>query len=436
MTHARVGRVSRLAAMFFVLFLGQLNSAQAAPITLVPNTLNMFRDTRGLNDVGIGQGDVFQYGATIQGGSQGSTLGAVYPPSGFTDPPANCAPLAVNPGMCANATAFNAGRTAQPWTFQFTNGPDVLNVSGPSLTVNANAILNAVPFPVSVTITQGPTATTPTISWAIPSGFTPDAFRVNIFDRSGPTLPNGQKDVIHSAAIAASATSYTIPAILSSGGVLVVGNNYSINFQVIETRNHAAFTNNNAEILRRSNSFFAFTPNNAGGPPNVHLPQVAPDTNPNDNRGPVYVFSIEQVGPNSVTFIDPVVAVGYEYAIGQGDPNFASVLLPDIGDGAYDVVFNSLHHAVLAGDQFFFPQGGVPTFTVLGIEPSANLDPNDVNAFLTGLTFVTEGHFTGTMTPLTQEIPDATVPVPATVMLLGAGLAAMAASRVFHSERR
>jgi hypothetical protein len=114
MTHARVGRVSRLAAMFFVLFLGQLNSAQAAPITLVPNTLNMFRDTRGLNDVGIGQGDVFQYGANIQGGSQGSTLGAVYPPTGFTDPPANCAPLAVNPAMCANATPFNAGRTAQP----------------------------------------------------------------------------------------------------------------------------------------------------------------------------------------------------------------------------------------------------------------------------------------------------------------------------------
>ena len=433
MTHTGFYRTCVITAMLASFLLGCFTSAFATPITLVPNTLNMFRDTRGLNDVGIGQGDVFQYGATIQGGSQGSTLGAIYPPSGFTDPPANCAPLVVNPGMCANATAFNAGRTAQPWTFQFANGPDALNVAGPTLTDNANAILNAVPFPVSVTISQGATATTPTISWAIPNGFAPDAFRVNIFDRSGPTLPNGQKDVIHSAAIAANATSYTIPAILSAGGSLVAGNNYSINFQVIETRNHAAFTNNNAEILRRSSSFFAFTPTGTSGPPNVHLPQVGSDQNPNDNLGPVYVFSIEQVGPNSVTFIDPVVAVGYLYAIGQGDPNFASVLLPDIGDAEYDVVFNNLHHAVLAGDQFFFPQGGVSTFTVLGIEASANLDPNDVNAFVTGLTFVSEGHFTGTMTPLTQEVP-AAVPVPAALVLVGAGVVAVGISCALRTK--
>src|SRR5262249_55950396 len=155
------------------------------------------------------------------------------------------------------------------------------------------------------------------------------------------------------------------PATLSGGGSLSANNNYVINFQMIETRNHVPFTNSNAQMSRRSNSFFAFTPNNQTGPPNVHLPQVGPDQNPNDNRGPVYVFSIEQVGPNSVTFIDPVVAVGYEYAIGQGNPNFASVLLPDIGDGVYDVLLNNLHHTVLAGQQFFFPQGGVSAFTVL-----------------------------------------------------------------------
>jgi hypothetical protein len=46
-------------------------------------------------------------------------------------------------------------------------------------------------------------------------------------------------------------------------------------------------------------------------------------------------------------------------------------------------------------------------------------------SFITGLTFVTEGSLTGTMTPLTQVVPEA-VPLPATVVLLGAGLAAMA----------
>ena len=428
----RLTRQTSTVLTFIALFVAA-PPVSALPITLVPNTLNMFRDTRGINDVGIGQGDVFQYGANIQGGSLGSTLGAVYPPSGFTDPQAVCAPLTVSPSFCANSTGFNAGRIASPWTFQFRNGADALDVSGPALTTNSNAILNPVPFPVSVTITQGATAATPIISWLIPINFTPDAFRVQIFDRSAPTLPNGTKDIIHSVAVDPSATSYTIPAILSAGGSLVANNNYSINFQVIETRNNVSFaSNNNALILRRSNSFFAFTPNNASGPPNVNLPQVAPDTNPNDNLGPVYIFSIVSVGPNSVTFIDPFVAIGYDYAIGQGDPNFASVLLPEVGNDVYDVIFGNTLNTVLAGQQFFFPQGGVSAFSVRGIEVSAALDPDNVLAFITGLTFVSEGSFTGTMTPIVQFVPEATVPAPATILLLGAVFAALA----FRYRRR
>ena len=45
------------------------------------------------------------------------------------------------------------------------------------------------------------------------------------------------------------------------------------------------------------------------------------------------------------------------------------------------------------------------------------LDPNNVNA----LTFVSEGHIAGPMTPLTQEIPDSVVPLPASLSLLGSG---------------
>ena len=59
--------------------------AEAAPIVLVNGTVNMFRDTRGANNVGVGQGDLLQYGADIVGGSLGTTLGASYPPTGFTD---------------------------------------------------------------------------------------------------------------------------------------------------------------------------------------------------------------------------------------------------------------------------------------------------------------------------------------------------------------
>jgi len=75
-------------------------SASAVPTTLVPNTSNMFRDTRGIN-----KGDDFHFGANIQGEATGSTLG-VYPPDGLTNPQVVCARLTVSPNFCAN-TPFN-----------------------------------------------------------------------------------------------------------------------------------------------------------------------------------------------------------------------------------------------------------------------------------------------------------------------------------------
>ena len=397
-------------------------TASAAPITLVPNTQNMFRDNRGVNNVGVGAGDVVQYGADIQGGSQGTSVSALHT-SGFVDPVAPCGPLAVNANFCAGAFVFQPANL-NGWTIRFTNGPDTTNIAAPSLT----GAETKVPFPASVTISAGATATSPTIRWVVPNGFAPDAFRVNIFDVDGPTLANGSKNVIHSVAIAKDSLSYTIPT-----GVLQLGHNYSINLQLIDLRpgvTEAQFVaaNSNAMILNRSNSYFNFQPI-VGGPPNVHLPTVGPDTTPGDNRGAPYQFNITQVGRASVTFIDPLVAIGYEYAIGAGDPNFASVLLPDVGDGLYDVIFDGAHHAVTAGDQFFFPTEGVSLFTVLGIETSAGLDPLNVNAFITGLTFVADGQFTGTMTPLTELVPDSAVPEPLSLVLVSLGLGAIAAVR-------
>ena len=126
--------------------------AEAAPIVLVNGTVNMFRDTRGANNVGIGQGDVLQYGANIVGGSLGTTLARSYLPTGFTDPQGLCAPLAVNANFCANATPYVINRTAQPWTLRFErpNEAPVL-VAGPAL----GGTEVAVPFPVNVTI-SGP----------------------------------------------------------------------------------------------------------------------------------------------------------------------------------------------------------------------------------------------------------------------------------------
>ena len=55
-----------------LVLLGWVGSADAQPISLVPNTVNMFRDTRGANDVGVASGDRFQFGADIVVGRPGS----------------------------------------------------------------------------------------------------------------------------------------------------------------------------------------------------------------------------------------------------------------------------------------------------------------------------------------------------------------------------
>ena len=401
-----------------LLSLGTLNVAQAAPIELVAGTVNMFRDTRGANNTGAGSGDYFQYGGNIVGGSTGTTVGAVYPATGFTDAQTNCQPLATSPNFCANVTAFSANQIAQPWNlrFQRSGAADVV-VSGPSLAGTASPV----PFPVNVTITGS--GTTPTISWTNPGGFTTDAVRVQIFDL-GTILPNGVAQIIHSQAVVANAGSYAIPVKLSAGGTLANGGNYVFNVQLIDTRGDPAVflqNNNNGEILRRSQSFFNFTPLSGGGPPQAFLPTVV---------NGVYNFAVQNVGPNSVTFIDPFVTTGYNYATGAGNPNFASVLLPTgIGDNMFnlflwngsDYVYSGID--LTGGAQYFFGTGGVSRFSIRGIEVSAGLDPNNVAAFITGLTFVSAGDFTGTMTPLTVEV--SSVPEPGSWALLSLSLGAM-----------
>jgi hypothetical protein len=145
-----------------------------------------------------------------------------------------------------------------------------------------------------------------------------------------------------------------------------------------------------------------------------------------------YQFNLSVV-PGRTNYIDPELAVGYDYQIGDGNPNFLSVNLPDaIGDGLYDLYgFDVGGNETLFAhnwdghDVYTFAAGGVSKFRVLGIETSAGLDPTNTTAFVTGLTFAGKGEFTGTQTPITVavEVPEPPALALVALALVGAGVA-------------
>jgi hypothetical protein len=128
---------------------------------------------------------------------------------------------------------------------------------------------------------------------------------------------------------------------------------------------------------------------------------------------------------NQRIYIDPEVATGYDFAVTSG-PNIESAVFPILaGDtDGYDIYgFDATTHAydILLGHAsggvvFTFANGGVSEFGVRGIDVAAGLDPNNTQAFVTGLTFVSAGDVSMT------QAPTAIVPEPETYAMLLAGL--------------
>ncbi len=130
-------------------------------------------------------------------------------------------------------------------------------------------------------------------------------------------------------------------------------------------------------------------------------------------------------------FIDPDIAVGYDYTVHSG-PNVIEVLIPDVlpnGDGDFIIVVNGVQYPISAGNPFnIFANtgivGGVDEFSILGISTDEALDPADDMAFVTGLTFVGAG-----TADISQAAIIVSVPEPGVWLLLSVGMMAVFTSR-------
>jgi len=108
-------------------------------------------------------------------------------------------------------------------------------------------------------------------------------------------------------------------------------------------------------------------------------------------------FTNVQVENGEIVYIDPEIAVGYDYTTSL--INFEAVTLPALPvDMIFQVSFGDgtqqFTRTVASNDEFIFTDfiaGGVSQFSVTGIDVGEMLDPNNPLAFTTGLRFVGNG---------------------------------------------
>jgi hypothetical protein len=392
-----------------------LTPARAQSLTVTDPFL--YYANYGPNNLGGGSagGQNIAYGAdsVVPNGNNGTVGGAFVtnPNTGMSEfiSYINFNPGPIDPNLFFEQIPLSSV-PAGPWTLEFVN-----NGTTPNHVVSNLSLVGPGELPLAQSVTLSGTGANPTFSWSAPPGVVADGYRVQIFQNNlvGP----GNNGAVAAANLTqptftVQASDFTIP-----GYSLKPNTEYTIETEILQTKNGSTtdLSNGNLSAASRVFSNFEILPN--GAPP-VNLP-----TTTVSGKGVVYGFNLT-VEPGLTYYLDQEVATGYVFQTGSGNPNFASVELPDIGNptpynlyswNGSSFVFDTM---LVAGTVYDFTGGGVSEFEVLGIDPSLGLNPANTTAFITGLTFVGDGYFTGTMTPITTSVPE---PSTWALMLVGFG---------------
>ena len=280
-----------------------------------------------------------------------------------------------------------------PWRMVAWNG-------GMETTLVTHAIGDLELLPFVRDIRMIPDFLTPTFEWSLPAGNTLpfDRIRIGLFDdvtdERLSVFGSAQDELFQN--LQPDETSYTFEP-----GALEEGRKYVVRV-ILSDRNSDGIE------VNRSLSFFNFTPLLTTSDDPLYLPNVDEDGTFSFDFDVVAEAPFDTAVPANT---QPPIAVGYEYAAGEGDPNFESVTLPDQGGESYEVVpfddaGNSLPaETVEAQVEFDFidrvDPAGVDRFLVLGVEPPELQGQADATVFTTTLTFTDDGQFSGTITPIT-----------------------------------
>jgi hypothetical protein len=309
-----------------------LHPAQSTTLTF-SDPSNNYLTTYGVNPIGVGTeigssayytgGNYDTIEAFVTPSALGTLTGTAMPSSEGTSVTATqgiyTVPVYWNNNIAYPHLFYSlvpAGLTG-PWTITATNS----STSPTSITTQTPAITVMTTPKADTAITISGSTLNPTISWQIPTGNQiPQGSvlqeSVHLFAQSnqgsGSFFSTGLQ-------LTPGTTQVSIPT-----GTIQPGQVYSV--AIISDVVNQTTGLVEAET-REFTGYVAASATTLAGP--ISLPDVSPGAGPTGQA--VYQFN-SPVSKGIPILLDPLVATGFIYKTGAGNPNFASVLLPNIGN--------------------------------------------------------------------------------------------------------